>query len=413
VPLYEHLVRTYTEFKKPPLFRETRKEFGGKCRSIYHQNKGGFSIYSNFQINRKLYKLGSSCLIYLFIVLMSSLTLSGCTGEKEVQNNTDQVVKQVQLTPVASLKIENRTDLASLLEAGEETLAAFEVGGRVLELLHEEGDEVLLGDRLARLDASDYGVQQAQMEIALNNAYIAYQQALDSFNRVKSLYEAGVVAKSEFDNARDGLSVAENGKQLAERSLALVNGKDWLNAPIKGVVINKLVSTGQQVTAGTPAYRIGQINELKVLLPVPDYELKNWQIDDVLTLTLYGESRQGKVTNIKPATNKGTGTIGVEVKLPNPKHDWHPGQMVQVSKKSNGENGMFVPVPSVINRGEKEPYVYVAVNGKAVKKPVQIGAISGQYLEIASGLTMGEQVVSRGADRLFDGDRIETGGNGE
>jgi len=344
---------------------------------------------------------------------MVSLSLSGCSAKKEAQKNTDQVAKQVQLVPVSSLKIENRTDLASLLEAGEETLVAFEVGGRVQELLHEEGDAVESGDRLASLDASEYGVQRAQAETALNNARISYQQSLDAYKRVENLFAAGAVSKTDFDNARDGLAVAENGKQLAERSLALVNGKDWLSAPIKGVVINKLVSKGQLVSAGTAAYRIGQINELKVVLPVPDYEIKQWKIDDTVALTLYGETREGKVTKINPATNSGTGTISVEVKLPNPKHDWHPGQLVQIARKVNGENGMFVPVQSVINRGEKEPYVYVAINEKAIKKPVQIGTISGQYLEITSGLTMGEQVVSRGADRLFDGDRIETGGNGE
>lgn len=357
--------------------------------------------------------LGISCFVYLLLGLIGSLTLSGCSGNEEAQQSPEQVVKQVQLTPVASLSIENRTDLASLLEASEETLVAFEVGGKVLELLREEGDEVQLGERLASLDSSEYDLQQAQAEIALNNANIAYQQALDSFNRVKSLYEAGAAAEADFENARDRLAVAENGKQLAERSLALASGKDWLKAPVQGVVLNKLVSKGQLVAAGTPAYRLGRINELKVLLPVPDYEIKEWRLGDTLTLTLYGESREGRVTNINPATNKGTGTIGVEVKLPNPKHDWHPGQMVQVSKKSNGEEGMFVPVQSVINRGEKEPYVFVAIDGKAVKKSVQIGTISGQYLEITAGLTMGEQVVSRGADRLFDGDRIETGGSGE
>jgi len=369
---------------------------------------GGILINTNFR--ECIVKPISSCLVYSLILLLACLSLSGCGSKKEA-DKTAPVIKQVQLTPVSSLKIENRTDLASLLEAEEETLVAFEVGGRVLELLHGEGDIVQAGEALATLDASEYGVQQAQAQMALNNAQLSYQQALDAFKRAEALYAAGAVSKTDFDNARDGLTLAENGKQLAERSLTLVTGKDCLNAPINGVVIDKLVTKGQMVAAGTAAYRIGQINELKVLLPVPDYETKQWKMNDAVTLTLYGESREGKVIKINPATNKGTGTIGVEVKLPNPQHDWHPGQLVQVSRKMDGPNGMFVPVQSVINRGEKEPYVYVATDGKAVKRSVQIGTISGQYLEITSGLTIGEQVVSRGADRLFDGDPIEAGGS--
>ncbi len=338
--------------------------------------------------------------------------VSGC-GSKDTAKSTAQESKFVELVSVSSHSIESRTDLASLLEPGEETLVAFEVGGRVTELLLEEGAQVELGARLGKLDASEYGIQQAQTNVALNNAQVTYEQALEFYTRVKSLYEAGGASKSDFEKARDGLTMAENGRQLAQRSYALINGKDWLSAPIKGVVLNKLVTIGQLVAPGTPAYRIGQIDELKVLLPVPDYEIKQWKNGDPLTLTLYGESREGKVTKVNPTTNKGTGTVGLEVRVANPGHDWLPGQMVQVSRELNGEKGTFVPVQSVLNRGEKTPYVYVAVEGQAVKRPVVIGRISGQYLEIKSGLQIGEQVVSRGADRLFDGDLIQTGGNGE
>lgn len=347
----------------------------------------------------------------LFILLLVSLTLFGCSSDK-TEPAADEVVRQVQLTPVSALNIENRTDLASLLEAGDETLVAFEVSGRVLELWVEEGDQVQPGDSLARLEAAEYQVQMAQAEMALNNAQITYQQALDACSRVEQLFAAGAVSQTDLDNARNGLAMAENGKQTAERSYGLVSGKDLLKAPIKGVVIETLVSTGQLVGPGTPAYRIGQISELKVVLPVPDYEIKQWKINDAVTLSLYGEAREGRVTKINPATNKGTGTIGVEVTVPNPNHDWHPGQVIQVARKNGLDGGMFVPVQSVINRGEKDPYVFVAVEGRAVKKPVKIGKITGAYLEITSGLAMGEQVVSRGADHLFDGDRIEAGENG-
>lgn len=349
-----------------------------------------------------------ACLLLMAAVLM----LSGC-GNNSTAKDTAKEGKFIEIIAVSSQNIESRTDLASLLEPGEETLAAFEVGGRVTELQFEEGNQVGLGARLARLDASEYGIQQAQTNVAVNNAQVAYEQASDFYIRVKSLYEAGGASKSDFEKARDGLTMAENGRQLAQHSLALVNGKDVLNAPIKGVVLNKLVSVGQLVSPGTPAYRIGQIDELKVLLPVPDYEIKQWKVDDIVTLTLYGESREGKVTKVHPTTNKGTGTVGVEVRTANSNHDWLPGQMVQVSRNLNGEKATFVPVQSVLNRGEKTPYVYVAVDGKAIKRPVVIGRISGQYLEISSGLKIGEQVVSRGADRLFDGDLIQTGGSGE
>lgn len=341
------------------------------------------------------------------------LLISACGSQENAKQSSEPESKYVELAAVTSLNIENRTDLASLLEPGEETLAAFEVGGRVLELLGEEGDTVEPGNRLARLDATEYGVQESQSQLGLDNAQITCQQAMDTYKRIEELYKAGAVSLSDYEKARDGLAMAENARDSAQRSYDLLSGKEWLTAPIGGIVLSKMVSKGQLVAAGTPAYRIGDINELKVILPVPDYEIRQWKIDDRVNLTLYGETREAKVSKVHPATNKDTGTIGVELRLPNPKHDWHPGQLVQVSRKLNGQKATFVPVQSVINRGEKQPYVYVANDGKAMKRAVAIGRISGSYLEITSGLKAGEKVVSRGADRLFDGDLIKTGGNSE
>jgi RND family efflux transporter MFP subunit len=311
--------------------------------------------------------------------------------------------------------VEKRSDLSCLLEPGEETLVAFEVSGRILAMNYEEGDEVATGERLAQLDAPEYDLQRAQASQGLNNARLAYQQAKDFYARAEQLYQSGALAKADFENARDGLAMAQNGLRLAEEAEVLVNGdaRDWLLAPFNGIILSKMASRGQLVAAGTPVYRIGQLNTLKILMPVPDYEIKQWQLGDKVSLSLYDETREASVTRIHPATNQGTGTISVEVTVANPSKDWHPGQLVQISRKINGEKGIFVPVQSVINRGESEPYVFVVVNNKAVKRSVTIGQIAGQDLEITSGLQLGEKVVSRGAERLFNGDRVVTGGKGE
>ena len=345
-----------------------------------------------------------------------SIGLGGCENEdKDASSKAEQESKYVQVATVSSYSLENRSDLSCLLEPGEETSVAFEVGGRIVAMDYEEGDEVAAGERLAQLDAPEYDLQQAQASQGLNNARLTYQQAKDFYTRAEQLYQSGALAKADYEKARDALTMAENGLQLAEESEVLVNGgaREWLDAPFNGIILSKMASRGQLVAAGTPVYRIGQLNTLKILLPVPDYEIKLWQLGDKVSLSLYDETREASVTRIYPATNQGTGTISVEVTVANPSKDWHPGQLVKISRKLSGGKGIFVPVQSVINRGESKPYVFVVVKNKAVKRPVTIGRIAGQDIEITGGLHLGEKVVSRGAERLFNGDRVVTGGKGE
>jgi multidrug efflux pump subunit AcrA (membrane-fusion protein) len=130
----------------------------------------------------------------------------------------------------------------------------------------------------------------------------------------------------------------------------------------------------------------------------------------VITLSLYQEKREGKVVRIYPTTNQGTGTISVEVEVPNPRRDWFPGQVVNASRTAAVKEGLFVPVEAVLSRGEGQPYVFLVVGDKAVKAFVTTGEIFNNQFELLSGVKDGDQIVVKGADRLFDGDLIKQAG---
>jgi RND family efflux transporter MFP subunit len=201
-----------------------------------------------------------------------------------------------------------------------------------------------------------------------------------------------------------------NQAVIAQEVAATTLAKTQLRAPINGTIIAKLSSTGTMVSAGSPVYQVGNIDTLKVVLPVPDREISAWKEGETIPLDLYGQKRDGKVVKIFPATNQSTGTIGVEVQLANPKHDWFAGQVVKAIKTVKGQSGIYVPVEAVISRGNDDAHVFVNLGGKAVKTAVTIGQITNDKLEIQSGLKEGDQLIVKGVDRLFDGDPIEAAG---
>jgi len=331
----------------------------------------------------------------------------------EVAGSDEHQAKLVEITAVEPGKVERVSELSGALEAGEETAVAFEVSGRILEMRYKEGDRVNAGTILARVDATEYSLQLTRARTGVEKAQVGYQQALDHFDRMKQLNEAGAISQLDFENAQNRLKVAEEDLAEASQALGLLEqDKAVLTAPISGTVLAKMADQGQVTGAGTPVYKIGQISTLKTILPVPDHEITAWKPGQTVVLELYNQERQAQVTRVFPATNRGTGTIGVEVSVPNPDHDWFPGQIV-LAGRAEIKDGIYVPAGAVINRGEEKPYVFLVFEGKASKRAVTIGELFGDKLEVTSGLNPDEMLVVKGAEKLFEGDDVEVpGGNG-
>jgi RND family efflux transporter MFP subunit len=278
--------------------------------------------------------------------------------------------------------------------------------------------------------------QLAEANLKLQQAETDYNQALTDFKRYESLYKSGAISQSDYEKAQNSLSSAkrnrdsvkeaysltaegatEEEKQQANSAYAqtlavkaqaeLTLSKTSLKSPIKGVVISKNISNGQLVSVGTAACKIGNIDKLKVTLPVPDYEVSSWKIGDKVSVKLYEGSRDAQVTNVFSATNENTGSINVEVTIDNAKHDWRPGQVVTCDHKSNSGTVIFVPKESVISSGGSTPYVFLLKDNKAVKVDVKIGELKNNKLEIKSGINEDENLIVEGADRLSSGDKVK------
>ncbi len=400
------------------------------------------------------------CSIVLLTVMI--LTLTACSKS----TNTSSELKEVKIQKVKKESADSLSQLSGTLQPLQEVTVSFEVSGRINSINVQEGTNVNVGDILSSVDGKDYElqVQQAQANvdkaqavltqtakgprtqqlaetnIKLQQAENDYNQALTDFKRYESLYKSGAISQSDYEKAQNSLSSAEKNRDIANQAYSLtaegataeeksqVNSsyvqansvkaqaefalsKTSLKSPIKGVVISKSVSQGQLVSAGTAAFKIGNIDKLKVTLPVPDYEISSWKTGDKVSINLYKESIDGQVTNIYSATNESTGSINVEVTIDNEKHNWHPGQVVTCDHKTDNGTAIYVPKEAVISSGSSNPYVFLLKNNKAVKTDVKIGELKNNKLEIKSGINENENLIIEGADRLSSGDKVKALGS--
>lgn len=251
------------------------------------------------------------------------------------------------------------------------------------------------------------GVEQAQAaqtqaSAGVGQSLSAKEQAIAAKEQSIAAKEQSIAAKGQSQAVYEQATI---GKEQAEHTLS----KTKLKSPFTGVVLETLVSEGQLVNPGDIVYKLGQTNQLKVLLPVPDKSISGWKIGDKVTVTLYDEEKTGTVSKIYPQTNASAGSINVEIVIPNADFKWVPGQIVKANLVTSDNNGILVPIESVISSGS-EPYVFKVVKGKAVKTVVTTGKLIDNKIHIETGLKVGDQIVTLGGELLRNGDPLKTDG---
>jgi multidrug efflux system membrane fusion protein len=309
---------------------------------------------------------------------------------------------------------------------------AFRGPGYVVELLQVktadgrtravgEGDRLHKGDVIARLRDAEYRdkVGQATGQVAAARA-VAEKARLD-FERAQRLFATQSITRPEMESAtaqrdasRAQLAAAE--ALLAEAQVGLRDTA--LTVPVDGDVMKKSVEPGAYTGPGMPAFIIGDVSSVKVVLGLPDIALhavKLWQEVVVTTDALPGRTFTAKVSRIAAIADPVTRNFDVEVEIPNPERLWKPGMIAAVELKSGGGLApipllpltAFVPSPT-----SKEQFAVLVIDGtrggaRAKVRDVLLGDVVGNRVAVTKGLDRGEQVITTGAAMVIDGEHVE------
>lgn len=280
---------------------------------------------------------------------------------------------------------------AQILPAAQSrgTVTASTSGIVTLSKAAEEGTKVARGTVIATISGGAMsGGDAAQANL------IALNAAQDEFDRVKTLFDAGLATRQELNAAETALSMARNASPAGKSVGAST-------APIAGTVTSLLVNNGQFVEAGTPIAAISTLSELYVKADVP--HRYSSAISPNVTATLIsenGESVEARLKSIDMSGSEIPGYFTVYFIVDNAE-GLYPGAYVeaQLSVKA-GRNTISVPKNAVLDRLGKK-YVYVKADDNCyLKRFVTIGASNANEYEITSGLNEGEIVVTDGSQFL-------------
>ena len=321
-----------------------------------------------------------------------------------------------------------------------EVLVAPEVEGlRVLELLADEGDRIAKGQVLARLEQETLRVQLAQNDAALAKTDAAIAQARSAItaaearemeagqalDRAKPLRKSGVVSESVLEqresaaltavanlrSARDGLTLseAERAQMAAQRrDIQWKLGKTEIRAPVDGIVSRRSARMGAVASASPmaePMFRLIAEGQVELEADVPEVDMARLVHGQPATVTVAGVGEvSGAVRLVAPEVDRSTRLGRVRVSLgDNPA--LRIGSFARGSVSTRSSRGLAVPLSAVMF-GTGGAAVQLVVDGRVTTRKVSTGLLSGELIEITSGISDGDVVVAKAGTFLRSGDRV-------
>lgn len=314
-----------------------------------------------------------------------------------------------------------------------------EVAGKLIATPFREGDAVRKGEMLAEIDPINYRLALDQAQAALGVAQAGLERiqvSLDYARREKeradNLLRTGGITERDHQAAVNGVKEAETQARLAQaqieqaRTVVTIAEKALKDcrifAPADGQVRRRFLDVGSLLTPGTPVYSLVDNARLELECQVPSYQLAGIRLGHraVFTTPSWGDRRfEGRVSAINPMVEAENRSVKVIVNISNPNGELRSGMFARGDIEVRTESkALVIPRSALMVEQEQSSSgsVYLVVNGRAVRRAIQVGGVRQDQLWIQSGLAAGDQVIVDIGPALKDGaavnvtNELETGG---
>jgi len=272
-------------------------------------------------------------------------------------------------------------------------------------LLVEEGTPVRKGRTLIQL-------QDDEQKSAVAKAEIELKESERDYDRAKELYEQKLVTEETFTEA--GYKVERNRLALADARREL--GYTQVRAPIAGVVTERLVNLGDQVTVNQPLFRIVDFDSIVARIYVPEKDmvrLAEGQPARLKADALGGKSFTGSIDRISPVVDPSTGTIKVTVATPR-QEGLRPGMYVEVELVTAvHDEALLVPKRALVYDND-QVFVFRLKEERRVERLRVTPLLEDtEFIEPEDGLAVGDELVVAGQSGLKDNGLVRLPGDPE
>jgi cobalt-zinc-cadmium efflux system membrane fusion protein len=365
-----------------------------------------------------------------FVAGAAAAALAGCSRRPDAADaqsaasasDTIVTLEQAQRGQVHTERVEPTEFHASVTTTGtvafdgdRSTQVLAPISGPVARLLVSPGAVVRAGEPLATVASPDF----ASAVAGYRKADVSWRNADRIAKQDEQLFANDALSRRDLDQAHADLAAAAADREAARlqlRSLgvdpdaidSLGSGKPApgaaaaIRAPIAGTVVERLITPGQLLQAGTtPCFTIADLSTVWVLANVFESDVGAVARGETATITTDAspDTLTGRVDYVAALVDPATKATAVRIVVPNRNRVLRRDMLVRVSIRAlEPRTGLLVPVAAVLRDDENLPFVWIAAGGtRFARRRIELGQRIGDRYEVRSGLAAGDVVATDGA----------------
>jgi membrane fusion protein (multidrug efflux system) len=304
----------------------------------------------------------------------------------------------VDVTVVKPVAFDRKLIVTGSILANELVELKCEVSGKIMNIYFTEGQAVKKGDLLLKMDDDEL---MAQLDKQKANKKLNE----DNEFRQRKLLEKEAISQEEYDNALNRLKTTEADIRLLEAQLA----KTTLRAPFNGYIGFRFVSEGAFISPSLVVATLYNLDPAKIEFSIPAKHASRVAVNSKIFFTIENDTTTytGLVYAVEPQIESSTRTLKIRARTPNPNKKMLPGQFVSIQLVlEHLNNAIMIPTEAVVpvQDGNK---VFVLKNGVAAESHVSAGERTDRTLEILSGVSVGDTILTSGILQLKAGMKVK------
>lgn len=353
-------------------------------------------------------------------LLAAALLVSACGGDAVTARGDEAaaavVIGEDDFVRVRKGEVRRGPTLSGRLTPEQQANVRAEVGGPIVSVHAEPGENVRRGALLATLDDAALREQIRSARIAVTSARTALDLAERNFERSQRLYEGGAIAELDLENARRAVTTARS--QFADARARLTSAQEDIArtrvmSPMSGVVSERPVNAGDVVQPGAHLFTIVNPGSMRFEGSIPAVALANVGVGDPVTFRVSGypeRTFQGRVTRINPTADPVTGQVRLFVGIPNDGHELVGGLFAEGRIGVETATGLILPSSALIDgEGEDVPSIAVIRDGKVrrVRAAVALRDSLSDDVVVRADANAGDAVLVGAAKALSEGTAVQ------
>jgi RND family efflux transporter MFP subunit len=326
-----------------------------------------------------------------------SVSANGSAGvEKGDKPEKDLERVPVEVAEAGKREISSYYFSTAALEPEKMVDVLVKAAGEVESINVEEGDVVREGTLLCALE-------DREQKVALEEARINRDKQKREYERLQAVHERSLISDKEFSDITYQYELAKNQYDAALLRYEYTK----VRAPFSGVITERTVDKGQNVTVGTKLFAIADTDPMLLRLHLPENEVASIKVGQEVFITPDSDPDavlSGEIMLISPSVDDRTGTVKVTIRTDG---NAMPGSFVRARIVTDThDETLAIPRRGVISDAG-ETFVFIAEADTVRKVDVTVGFEDEDYAEIIGGISLGDTVVVLGVGGLKTGTKIE------